>query len=70
MYGMVQNSFNVNVSLNGKHFFNTYIDRYQNRAKTRFIIEEIKRAFTEEKGYEVKISEVTCYSTEIKEEQI
>ena len=48
--------YEINVSLNGSHFFATSERSIQTQSKMNQVYKELKRAFPTSKGYEVSVT--------------
>ena len=49
--------YEINVAKNGKHFFATSERSITNEGKLKEVYKELKRAFPEEQGYSINVSQ-------------
>lgn len=57
--------YEINVSLNGQHFFATHERSLRTLSKTETVYRELKKAFPESKGYSVTVREYCLHSSPV-----
>ena len=62
---MIYNHYEINVALNGEHFFATDMRSIQDKAKLDKVLNVIKNKFPESEGYDVTAKKINCYGEDI-----
>ncbi len=57
--------YEINVSLNGRHFFATHQRSAPIEDKARQLYDTFKEKFPEHEGYSITVSKMECYGTDV-----